>query len=61
MIRSRALQGFVDNIKTRQESLEELAALGIDLEAACYRVAVLSWICIRTVVSLLQRNAVRVH
>lgn len=40
MIRSRALQGFVDNIKTRQESLEELAALGIDLEAACYRVAV---------------------
>lgn len=40
VIRSRALQGFVDNIKTRQESLEELAALGIDLEAACYRVAV---------------------
>lgn len=40
MIRSRALQGFVDNIKTRQESLEELAALGIDLEAARYRVAV---------------------
>ena len=30
----------MDNIKTRQESLEELAALGIDLEAACYRVAV---------------------
>ena len=27
VIRSRALQGFVDNIKTRQESLEELAAL----------------------------------
>ena len=26
VIRSRALQGFVDNIKTRQESLEELAA-----------------------------------
>ena len=40
VIRSRALQGFVDNIKTRQESLEELAALGINLEAACYRVAV---------------------
>ena len=36
----KQLQGFVDNIKTRQESLEELAALGIDLEAACYRVAV---------------------
>ena len=30
----------MDNIKTRQESLEELAALGINLEAACYRVAV---------------------
>lgn len=38
-IRSRALQAFVENIKTREESLEELSGLGISLEAACYRVA----------------------
>lgn len=61
VIRSRAAAGLCGNIKTRQESLEELAALGIDLEAACYRVAVLIWICIRTAVSLLRRNARRVH
>ena len=40
VIRSRALQDFVDNTKTREESLEELSGLGISLEAACYRVAV---------------------
>ena len=40
VIRSRALQDFVDNTKTREESLEELSGLGINLEAACYRVAV---------------------
>ena len=28
-----------ENIKTREESLEELSGLGISLEAACYRVA----------------------
>lgn len=39
-IRSKALQAFVDNTKTREESLEELSGLGIDLEAVCYRVAV---------------------
>lgn len=39
VIRSRALQAFVENIKTREESLEELSGLGISLEAACYRVA----------------------
>ena len=39
-IRSKALQAFVDNTKTREESLEELSGLGIDLEAASYRVAV---------------------
>ena len=61
VIRSRALQGFVDNIKTRQESLEELAALGIDLEAACYRVAVFDLDLYSDAVSLLRRNARRVH
>ena len=40
VIRSKALQAFVDNTKTREESLEELSGLGISLEAACYRVAV---------------------
>lgn len=40
VIRSRVLQDFVDNTKTREESLEELSGLGISLEAACYRVAV---------------------
>ncbi len=40
VIRSRILQNFVDNTKTREESLEELSGLGISLEAACYRVAV---------------------
>lgn len=40
VIRSRVLQNFVDNTKTREESLEELSGLGISLEAACYRVAV---------------------
>ena len=39
VIRSRALQAFVENIKTREESLEELSGLGISLEDACYRVA----------------------
>ena len=40
VIRSKALQAFVDNTKTREESLEELSGLRISLEAACYRVAV---------------------
>ena len=41
--------GFLwKTLKTREESLEELSGLGISLEAACYRVAALIWICIRT-------------
>ena len=49
---------FDTSLRTR---LEELAALGIDLEAACYRVAVFDLDLYSDGSSLLRRNARRVH